>query len=441
MVPLAARAYVDPLVDILAEPGSVGLGVLIRAQPSPYKGAGTRFDFVPLYLYEGDRVFLHATRAGIKLFNSPHQRLDLILNYRFEGFPMPDTPPELAGMQVREPSADLGLHYRHFSDWGTLHGMLLYDAFHVHGGTEARLGYSYDWTRGRLTLRPSAFVAFRNAKLNDYYYGVRPEEALPTRPAYAPGSGLNAWLGLYGSYRLFDNWHLIGGAGVLVMDRDIADSPIVESGVLPTVFLGAAYDFGSPKQPSRDGSPLYIKVLYGNSTDCKLLDILTFACFNTSTPDDTSIAALELGKPLMERVNGWPMDFVGYLSLLRHFENGKQSDSWQVNGYVKVFYYGFPWSKHVRTRVGLGVGFSYAERVPWDEVRDAAQGGSISRLLSYLDPTIDFSLGNLVQSKRLDETYLGIGVSHRSGIFGTSQLLNNAEGGSNYIYVYIETKI
>jgi outer membrane protein len=143
----------------------------------------------------------------------------------------------------------------------------------------------------------------------------------------------------------------------------------------------------------------------------------------------------------MERVNGWPMDFVGYLSLLRHFENGKQSDSWQVNGYVKVFYYGFPWSKHVRTRVGLGVGFSYAERVPWDEVRDAAQGGSTSRLLSYLDPTIDFSLGNLVQSKRLDETYLGIGVSHRSGIFGTSQLLNNAEGGSNYIYVYIETKI
>jgi outer membrane protein len=440
--PLLALANVDPLIDTLAEPGSAGLGLLIRAQPSPYRGAGDRFDFVPLYLYEGERLFLHATRAGIKLINDSDNRLDLILNYRFEGYPVPDVPPELAGMKTREPSADLGFAYRWFTDWGTLHGELLYDAFHVHGGIEARLGYSYDWTRARWTLRPSAFLAFRSAKLNDYYYGVQPEEALPTRPAYAPGSGLNAWLGLYASYQLSEGWHLIGGAGVQLMDRDIADSPIVKTGVLPTAFLGAAYDFGSYKKPERDGSPLYIKALYGQATACKLFDIVTFRCFDTDTPDGTSIAAIELGKPLAERVNGWPMDFVGYLGLLRHFENGKQSDSWQVNGYVKLFYYGFPWSEHVRTRVGLGVGFSYAERVPWEEVRDAAeQSGTTSRLLNYVDPTVDINLGDVVRSKRLKDTWLGIGVSHRSGVFGTSQLLNNVDGGSNYIYTYVETKI
>jgi hypothetical protein len=31
--------------------------------------------------------------------------------------------------------------------------------------------------------------------------------------------------------------------------------------------------------------------------------------------------------------------------------------------------------------------------------------------------------------------------SHRSGIFGTSQLLGNVNGGSNYIYCYIESKM
>ena len=37
------------------------------------------------------------------------------------------------------------------------------------------------------------------------------------------------------------------------------------------------------------------------------------------------------------------------------------------------------------------------------------------------------------------ETWLGVGVSHRSGAFGRSQLYGNVNGGSNYIYVSAET--
>ncbi len=58
---------------------------------------------------------------------------------------------------------------------------------------------------------------------------------------------------------------------------------------------------------------------------------------------------------------------------------------WQVNACMKAFYYGFPWKDRVRTRIGFG-------------------------------------------------------VSHRSGIFGSSQLLGNFNGGSNYIYTYIESR-
>ena len=38
----------------------------------------------------------------------------------------------------------------------------------------------------------------------------------------------------------------------------------------------------------------------------------------------------------------------------------------------------------------------------------------------------------------LRETYVGLGVSHRSGIFGSGKLFNNVDGGSNYIYTYVE---
>ncbi|HQW21059.1 MAG TPA: hypothetical protein PLI90_10380 [Rhodocyclaceae bacterium] len=62
----AAQAL-DPVGGLVSELGSAGLGAVTRGSRSPYIGAGQRNDLVPLYLYEGDRAFLHATRGGIKL--------------------------------------------------------------------------------------------------------------------------------------------------------------------------------------------------------------------------------------------------------------------------------------------------------------------------------------------------------------------------------------
>ena len=73
------------------------------------------------------------------------------------------------------------------------------------------------------------------------------------------------------------------------------------------------------------------------------------------------------------------------------------------------------------------------------ELRDQARNGRpTSRLLNYLDPTIDVSLGDLLGVPSMKRTFAGLGVSHRSGLFGTSRLLGNVNGGSNYIYSYLE---
>jgi outer membrane protein len=94
----------------------------------------------------------------------------------------------------------------------------------------------------------------------------------------------------------------------------------------------------------------------------------------------------------------------------------------------------------LRTRIGFGIGLSWASRVPYVEQRDqTAKGQNTSKLLSYLDPSIEINTGDLFRAKRLEDTWLGVGVSHRSGAFGSSQLLGNVDGGSNYIYASIET--
>ena len=436
---------IEPLTAILNTPGSAGLGLAVRATASPYLGGGTRYDLVPLYLYEGERLFLHANRAGIKLFNEGSdkdgQRFDLFVEQRFEGFPSDRLPASLTGMTARDSGIDLGLAYRVRQPWGTLRAELTRDVGSASRGTEARLGYSYEWRSGPWSLRPDVSVSWRDAKLNDYYYGVRASEATPGRTAYAPGSGMQSQLGLYGSYDLSQRWRLLAGVSATVLGSSVKNSPIVEKRVLPAVYIGAAYDFGSHKREwSQDASPTYVKLLYGKATEdgCHLARIITARCLSTAKVNATNITAVQLGKPFIQGLNGWPLDFAGYVGVTYHDERGLQANGAQFDVFMKAIYYGFPWSDRVKTRLGLGVGLSAAQRVPYTEVT-SQNGKTTSRLLNYLDPTIDVSVGDVFGVRSLKETFVGFGVSHRSGIFGASRLLGNVSGGSNYIYTYVET--
>ena len=121
---------------------------------------------------------------------------------------------------------------------------------------------------------------------------------------------------------------------------------------------------------------------------------------------------------------------------------GLQDNGVQLEVFMKAFYTGFPWSDLLKTRLGMGVGVSLAQRAPYIEASSQALDGKpASRLLNYLDPTINISLGDLVGSCRLKDTFIGVGVSHRSGIFGASRLLGNVNGGSNYLYTHVESAL
>ena len=447
-LPAHAVDDVEPLTDILSEPGSAGLGLATQISSSPYKDGGIRYDLLPIYLYEGERLFLHANRAGVKLLggkqgaNAPH-RIDLFVEQRLEGFPHENLPASLSGMAPRNSGIDLGLAYRYHQPWGTLEAELVHDISNTHQGSEARLTYSYDWRSGPWTLRPSLGLSWRDAKLNNYYYGVRGNEAAAGRPAYAPGAGVNTSVGLYGTYDLTQRWRLLGGVSATLLSRQVQDSPIVQKKVIPAVYIGAAYDFGGHKREwAQDSSPTYVKLLYGKSTEdgCHLAKIITARCFATSSANATYVGGIQIGKPFLQNVNGWPLDFVGYIGLTQHNDRGLQANGLQLDVFMKAVYSGFPWSDRVKTRLGLGVGLSAAQRAPYIEASSqAAAGQSASRLLNYLDPTLDVSLGDLIGVRSLKNTFVGFGVSHRSGIFGSSRLLGNVNGGSNYIYGYVET--
>lgn len=434
-----ANASSDPLADVVA-PGSFGLGYANRFDRAPYRGGVANRDQVLLYYYEGERFYLHGTRLGLK-FNRDAWRFDAFLRHRFEGWTQDRAPASVAGMALREPGIDAGVSARFRTTWGTPYVEVLRDVNRSEG-SELKLGYWNEWSRGKLSLRPHASLSLRSGKLNNFYYGVTPAEATGLRPAYTAGGGADGEIALHAAYRLTANWQLFGSVGAVRRSSAVRSSPIVDDRVETLATLGVLYDFSpaAKRFAPESGAPLIVRALYGYSSDCDVLQIVRLSCTSTHTVDKTDVFGVEVGRTLIRRMNDWPLDIGGFLGLLRHREKGFQKDFWQVHGYLKLWYYGFPWDKYVRTRLGFGGGLSYAERISQMELRDQARRGRGQwKMLNYMDPTIDVRLGDILRSPSLKETYVGLGVSHRSGMFGKSQFFGDVNGGSNYIYGYVET--
>jgi outer membrane protein len=424
LVAFTAAASSDPFVDLL-EPGGAAVGFTWRHERSTYRGADNALDSLPLYLYEGERGYLHGTTAGLK-FRHEAWRFDAFLRYRFEGFTHDRRPAGTVGIEPpREPGLDVGLSARRAMPWGTPYVELLRDASHHSQGTELRLGYWNEWRRGRVTLRPNAVLAWRSQSLNDYYYGVP--------GGYSAGAGVDVQAGLYAAYALDESWSVLGAVRATRRSHEVTASPLAQGGLQGDAFVGFLYDF-SPKEKrwQPESKPLIVKALYGFSSDCDVLQIVRLSCTSTHTVDRTDIAALHVGRTLIERAGGWPVDLAGFVGVQRQLEKGFQSDFFSFMAFFKAYYYGFPWDRYVRTRIGLGSGLSYSEKITEMEQNDQGRRGRGTwKLLNYLDPSIDFRVAR--------DTWLGVGVSHRSGAFGKSLLLGNINGGSNFIYVSVET--
>jgi outer membrane protein len=431
------------VLDGVLDPGEAAFGGVYRFEQSIYRGSDRVADLLPWVAYDSRYFSLQSHRIGLKLETVTRDvRGELFVRRRFEGFASNDFPESMIGMAKRSGGDDLGLAARYRFGAGEFYGELMQDISEVSHGRELRLGYRHEaWWSGAFRWRPYATLAWRDAKLNDYYYGVRPGEATAERPAHAPGAGLNLELGILAAYRFTDRWQLLAGIGATHWSNAVRSSPVVDDRVItPHAMLGLVYGFG-PDRPTEWDRPLIVRLGYGQSSDCDLLPIINWQCTTVNTQDDTSIVKVDVGQMLVRKVNGWPLDIAGFIGFVKHEQRGLQDDFWEVNFYFRPYYYFGPWWRdRLRTRMGFGTGISYASRIPHMEQRDQElRGRDTSKLLLYLDPTLDINIGDLFRSRELRDTYIGIGVSHRSGIFGSSRLFNSVNGGSNYIYGFIET--
>jgi outer membrane protein len=218
----------------------VGAGAIVVSKP--HAGVEAKTYAIPLFGYEGERLYLRGIVGGYRLFKGERWSLGPVLRPRFEGYDAADSTT-LAGMKDRDASLDAGAEWSWRADWGLIGVSLVTDVLGKHHGQELELSYTALFPYAGFEFVPSAALRWRSSNLVDYYYGVRAEEAAAGRPAYEPDDTITPLARLMVRRKLSEKWSALGAVQYEWFGSEITDSPIVEDDYIVSFMLGLTYTF------------------------------------------------------------------------------------------------------------------------------------------------------------------------------------------------------
>jgi outer membrane protein len=185
------------------------------------------------------------TASLVARFNSDRlffSRTDTrFVNVDFAGLPLAEAadfkPPD------RDYAVELGVELLSDGAWGSLQVSGFHDVSGTHEGYELYADYRYGWRKQRLYIEPSFGASYKSVKLNNYYWGVTPDEAGLVVLPYEAEAGLNWHARLMIGYQLNRHWAISLVAEHERLNDEAAASPIVEDDKLLGWFAGVSWRF------------------------------------------------------------------------------------------------------------------------------------------------------------------------------------------------------
>ncbi|HKL78163.1 MAG TPA: MipA/OmpV family protein [Gammaproteobacteria bacterium] len=220
----------------------VVLGAGAVAAPSPYKGVSSHVTPVPFINLQRERFFLRGVQAGWRLWQTNGASLAAVAQPQFQGYE-PGDSPALAGMDRRRWSVDGGLQLTARRGDLRLSLQALHDLLGRHNGLLASAGVSYELGDPRRTVAPGVGLEWEGPDYVAYYYGVRPAEGRPGRPAYDGRGALNPYIGVQARYGFGGHWGLFAYLRHRWLDDAITDSPIVAGDTVYSGVVAVTYSF------------------------------------------------------------------------------------------------------------------------------------------------------------------------------------------------------
>jgi len=193
--------------------------------------------------YNSDRVFFSKTNSKYVNFAYAGNGEEVPITDPITGAALdPDVQVEVIPPD-RDYAIELGVETLIDGDWGVATLRAFHDVSDTHGGYEPSAYYSWRWIAGRFSFVPSVGIAYKSARLNDYYWGVHEDEANLALPEYHPEDGFNIEAGLVANYHLSRNLRLALSLNYERLADDIAASPLAEESRVLAYFSGLAWTF------------------------------------------------------------------------------------------------------------------------------------------------------------------------------------------------------
>lgn len=224
--------------------GLVGAGVFAGENIAGHRHVAV-FPIPFVSIKYSDWAYLHLTRAGVWVLQSPERSLKLgvSLGYR-QGWYENDDDSLLRGMADRRSSLDGSVDAVWHNPIVTISVSYFHDLLGVSDGDGASIRFSHAFRLGgKFVVIAFAGAEWRSNRLNNYYYGVRPEEATASRPEYHAGDSVDLRLGLGAGYRLSESWFIMASAHARRLGDGIAKSPIVLDRYGAYSFVGVGWRF------------------------------------------------------------------------------------------------------------------------------------------------------------------------------------------------------
>jgi len=214
-----------------SQPGntfSLSLGAGVIVSPRPYVGADFRVFPIPSVELEYKGWFFRGIRGGYGFVRTARFTASLYAQARFSGLES-DSNPFLQGMEDRKKSMDAGIELSYRRRPVGFRINYLGDVLGRNKGQEATFLVTSGVPFGRRGI-VLAGIGPRWLSKNhvDYYYGVRGNEATPSRPAYRGKAAYNLDINITAIINLSAHWRWL-----MIVNREgfgagIKDSPIVD---------------------------------------------------------------------------------------------------------------------------------------------------------------------------------------------------------------------
>ena len=382
---------------------------------------GTVTSVVPMMYYEGEHFFLRGIEGGAHLYDQDTWELNAIARMRFF-----DIPAEYQN-EIQGDTFDFGFQWRNYTSNNHHYDIeVLTDLEgNPYGNVSSRWHFEYNnWQ-----FMPQISARYKSATFNSQYYAL--EELTHERI----GAGFDVNANIETRYHVASNFYLVGSVGATVLDNNAYQSTAVDQRWQSEVYLGFALfnDKSKPKKTSLSNSG-YLRVSHGWATPSNIGEILSGD--TVKDEHNNQLSSLFYGLPLTDELFNLPIDLYLTTGFAWHHKSQEQEAEQEYVLAIKA-YYTIDWP--VRWRVGIAEGLSYVSDVTYIEKTEMEEKGyHPSKLMNYIDFTLDVNLGDIFGASSLSQTWLGYGIHHRSSIFESASQFGRIKGGSNYNTVYLQ---